>query len=229
MMADRPSLGIDPTTGFLYCIFVGNPPGDTSAEAWPNAEIFATCSENGGLDWSPALNLTNTRSEGCAPGDCEDDDYPSLAEIVDDDLHILYINDKDAGGIPQLEGSWTLNPVLHLKFPKSSLPCAVGVEEEKNRIIPNSFTLSQNVPNPFEMGTTISYTLPQKSNISLKIYDIAGREVVKLLEGEMEAGYHTIHWDGKDQAGSKVSSGIYFYRLNAQFGQTQVRKMIILR
>jgi hypothetical protein len=233
LMADRPSLGIDPTTGFLYCIFVGNPPGDTSAERWPNAELFATCSENGGLDWSPAVNLTNTSSIGCTPGNCEDDDYPSLAEIVDDDLHILYVNDKDAGGIPHDEGSWTLNPVLHLKVPKTILPCGVGVEEEKEEGFPGSFSLTQNVPNPFEKGTIIAYTLPQKSHVSLKVYDLTGREVKSLIGGEMSAGYHSLRWDGKDEAGKKVSSGIYFYRLNARGRETrpytQTRKMIILR
>jgi hypothetical protein len=232
-MADRPSLGIDPATGFLYCVFTANPPGDTSAAAYPNGELFVSCSEDGGLNWSPATNLTNTPTPGCTPGNCDDDDYPSLAEIVNDTLHIVYINDLDAGGAVRPEGSWTLNPVRYLKVPASTLPCQVGVEEEKDRVNPKSFTLSQNVPNPFEKGTTISYTLPKKSNVSLKVYDITGREVVRLLKGEMDAGYHTLRWDGKDETGKEVSSGIYFYRVKSRIGQasefTKARKMVVLR
>jgi hypothetical protein len=229
MMADRPSLGIDPTTGNLYCIFVGNPPGDTSAIGFPNAEIYATCSGNGGLNWGPAVNLTNNPSIGCTPGTCEDDDYPSIAEIVDDNLHILYINDKDAGGIPQNEGSWTLNPVMYLKIPKSNIICATGVEEGKDRIdLPKSISLAQNIPNPFGTGTKISYSLPEKSNVSLAIFDISGRLVKNLLEGEMEAGYHTLHWDGSDNKGDSISRGIYFYRLSTG-NTTLTKKMVLLK
>jgi hypothetical protein len=232
MMADRPSLGIDPSTGNLYCIFVGNLLGDTSAAAWPNAEIFATCSEDGGLNWGPAVNLTNTPTPGCTPGNCEDDDWPSLAEIVYDNLHIIYINDKDAGGDAggqRGEGAPTLNPILYYKYPKANIPCVVvGTEEENEKVLPTSFTLSQNVPNPFGRGTTISYTLPVKSSVDLSVYDITGREVASLLEGEMDAGYHTLSWDGKDNSGNSVSAGVYFYRLQAS-DVTKTRKLVVLR
>jgi hypothetical protein len=228
MMADRPSLGIDPSTGYLYCVFVGNAPGDTSAGAWPNGDLYAASSCDGGLTWGDAVNLTTTASIGCTPGNCEDDDYPSLAEIVDDNLHILYVNDKDAGGIPQTEGSWTLNPVLYYKVPKTSVPCLVGVEEENEKVLPAAFTLAQNVPNPFGTGTTIAYTLPVKSGVALSVYDITGREVASLIEGEMEAGYHTLRWDGKDNTGNPVSAGVYFYRLQSS-DFTQTRKLVVLR
>jgi hypothetical protein len=228
-MADRPSLGIDPVTGNLYCVFTGTPPGDTSAAAFPNGELFAACSEDGGFNWGPAVNLTNTPTPGCTPGNCDDDDYPSLAEIVNDTLHIIYINDKDAGGAVRPEGSWTLNRVHYLKIPASTIPCqVVGVEEEDSRGFPKHFMLSQNTPNPVGSATTIAYTLPQKSDVSLMLYDITGREVKSLLKGEMEAGYHSLRWDGKDEDGKTVSSGIYFYRISSG-NFTQTRKMVVLR
>jgi hypothetical protein len=231
MMADRPSLGIDTLTGDLYCVFVGNPPGDTSAAGWPNAELFSASSCDGGLTWGPAVNLTKTPSPGCIPGECEDDDWPSLAEIVDDYLHILYFNDKDAGGDAggqRGEGVPTLNPVLFLKIPIDSVPCIVGVEEEEEKVGPVSFSLFQNTPNPFNKLTAISFQLKAPSQTILKVYDIAGREVIRLLEGEMEAGYHTLRWHGKDGVGKEVSSGIYFYRISSG-NFTQTRKMIILK
>jgi hypothetical protein len=233
MMADRPSLGIDPSTEVFFCTFVGNPPGDTSAAGYPNGEIFVACSEDRGLNWWPAINLTNTPSPGCTPGNCEDDDYPSLAEITDDNLHILYVNDKDAGGIPFGEGNWTLNPVLYLKVPSNILHCVVGSEEKENQEFQSRFWLSQNTPNPFNKLTAISFQLKAPSQTTLKVYDIAGREVANLFEGEMKVGYHTLHWDGSDNNGKKVSSGIYFYRLtvqgNVKHPYTHTRKMIILR
>jgi hypothetical protein len=228
-MADRPSLGVDPVTGDLFCIFVGNPPGDTSAGGFPNGEIYAASSCDGGLTWGPAINLTETPSPGCTPGDCEDDDQPSQTEIVDDYLRIQYINDKDAGEAPNGEGDWTLNPVLYLKVQVDSVPCTqVGIEEEKFYQLPKKIVLSQNTPNPFGLETTITYSLTTKSNVTLTVYNIAGREVVRLLEGEMEPGYHSLRWDGKDEVGKEVSSGIYFYRLHT-YNFIQTRKMVLLR
>jgi hypothetical protein len=112
--ADRPSLAIDCNTGFLYCIWVVNSDADLAANGYPNGEIYGAYSRDGGATWSEPINLTNSPTPGCAPGTCDDDDYPSLAFSLDDELHILFINDKDAGGIPQTEGTETNNPVMDL-------------------------------------------------------------------------------------------------------------------
>ena len=227
-MADRPSLGIDPATGYLYCIFTANPFGEMSASGWPNGELFGVSSCDEGLTWGPAVNLTNTPTPGCAPGDCDDDDYPSLAEIVNDTLHIIYINDKDAGAAVRTEGTWTLNPVHYLKVPANTIPCQVGIEEEKGNIIPKSFSLTQNSPNPFGLTTSIAYSLPRKSGVSLAVYDITGREVKTLVNEFKESGVYRVEWDGRNVTGERVPSGIYFYRLKTgEFVQT--RKMVVLR
>jgi hypothetical protein len=99
---------------------------------------------------------------------------------------------------------------------------------EPNKSIPERFILAQNFPNPFNPSTTIEFALPSKSDVSLKIYDILGREVKTLSAGKLDAGYHGVIWDGKNEAGSAVSSGIYFYKLKA--GETIIsRKMVLLR
>jgi len=77
-------------------------------------------------------------------------------------------------------------------------------------LLPTHFALEQNYPNPFNPTTTISYELPHAANVSLKIYDIIGREVVSLVEGLQAAGYHEVTLNGRD-----FSSGLYFYRLIA--------------
>jgi len=72
-----------------------------------------------------------------------------------------------------------------------------------------------NYPNPFNPSTTISYALPYSSNVELTIYDITGKVVRTFNEEVQSAGYQNIVWNGTNQNGSRVSSGIYFYRFKA--------------
>ena len=94
--------------------------------------------------------------------------------------------------------------------------------------VPQATFLSQNFPNPFNPMTTISFGLKQKGFISLRVYDVAGRLVRTLAEGDREAGVIIEEWNGRDNSGRATASGIYFYRLVAgDFVQT--RKMVMLR
>jgi hypothetical protein len=91
-----------------------------------------------------------------------------------------------------------------------------------------SYELSQNYPNPFNPSTKISFALPEATEVSLKIYDVAGQLVQTLVNGVIEAGRHQVVWDGTNQNGMQVASGVYFYQLRAgEF--KQVRKMSLLR
>jgi len=91
---------------------------------------------------------------------------------------------------------------------------------------PLEFSLSQNYPNPFNPTTTIEFTLPAKSNVVLKIYDIIGQEVLKVMDKEIEAGYHKLNLDM-----SRFSSGVYMYRIDVKGfdgnNHTAVKKMIL--
>ena len=88
--------------------------------------------------------------------------------------------------------------------------------------------VKQNYPNPFNPATTISFHLPKSCKVTLKIYNLLGQEVRALADHTMEAGTHDISWDGTDNSGNPVASGVYFYRLNA--GESNiVRKMIFMR
>jgi hypothetical protein len=75
---------------------------------------------------------------------------------------------------------------------------------------PTEYSLMQNYPNPFNPTTTIRYALPTPSKVSLKLYDMLGREVASLVDEEKEAGEYNVHFEMKD-----VASGVYFYRLHA--------------
>lgn len=96
-----------------------------------------------------------------------------------------------------------------------------GVEAESE--LPAAFELKQNYPNPFNPTTTISYLIPTAGNVSLKVYDILGNEVVQLVNGFQNAGSYSIKFDGKN-----LASGIYFYRLNSG-SFSSVKKLTLIK
>jgi hypothetical protein len=93
---------------------------------------------------------------------------------------------------------------------------------------PRTYALYQNAPNPFLKSTAIQYQLPAKGRVSLKVYDLTGRLVSTLVNGEEEAGFYTISWNRQDSKGRRLSNGVYFYRLvSGDF--TTTKKMVVLR
>jgi len=103
---------------------------------------------------------------------------------------------------------------------------ATGVEEIS--IIPDEYYLRQNFPNPFNPSTTIEYGIPEAGNVSIKIYNIIGQEVRSLVNNKQEAGAYNIIWDGKDNWGTYVASGVYFYKITVNKYQN-IQKLILLR
>jgi hypothetical protein len=95
-------------------------------------------------------------------------------------------------------------------------------------VLPTALALDQNHPNPFNPQTSIRYALPQAGPVRLQVFDLQGRLVRTLVRGEQAAGVHTVVWKGRDDAGSEVASGIYFYRLSTDAGD-DVRKMTLLK
>ncbi len=103
-----------------------------------------------------------------------------------------------------------------------------GVEDPSASPLPSEFNLAQNWPNPFNMATRIDFALPKSSEIELAVYNVLGQKVKILAQGNYAAGVHSIDWDGVDESGSTVSTGIYFYRLNAG-NKVIVKKMVVLK
>jgi hypothetical protein len=93
---------------------------------------------------------------------------------------------------------------------------------------PGAFALEQSYPNPFNPSTTISYTVPVSTQVRLSIFNSVGMEVRNLQSGTVEAGTHSITWDGTDANGAAVTSGVYFYRLSAD-GFSAVRSMMLTK
>jgi hypothetical protein len=93
-------------------------------------------------------------------------------------------------------------------------------------LTPANFELFQNYPNPFNPTTTINYALPRDGNVTISIYSVNGEKVKSVLNQFMEKGFHTVEWNGTNQNGSPVSTGIYIYELIA--GDQRLAKKMFL-
>ncbi|MBD3402291.1 T9SS type A sorting domain-containing protein [candidate division GN15 bacterium] len=104
--------------------------------------------------------------------------------------------------------------------------CVVGGGGEI--ILPHSYGLVQNYPNPFNPTTTIEFSLPRSAHVNLTVFNILGQRVRTLVDGDRPAGSHAVRWDGTSDDGTRVSSGVYFYRIDAG-DWTSSRKMLLLK
>jgi parallel beta-helix repeat protein len=100
-----------------------------------------------------------------------------------------------------------------------------SVEQEA---IPTEFSLDQNYPNPFNPATVINYSLPINSFVTLKVFDMLGREVKTLINNEVVAGRHAVEWKGDDNSGNRVATGVYVYRVSAD-NFVSSKKMILIK
>ena len=112
------------------------------------------------------------------------------------------------------------------RWHQSDLPTAI--ESSAISAEPRSFHLEQNYPNPFNHATHIGFTLKQSSSVSLQVFNTHGQLVATLVEGTRSAGTYQTVWDGRDDQGQAVSSGIYIVRLDAA-GQQASRKMLLVQ
>ena len=103
-----------------------------------------------------------------------------------------------------------------------------GVDMAENILKPITIRLAQNYPNPFNPTTHINFELPEAENVQILIYNAAGQQIKTLTNSQFSAGKHQVEWNGKDNSGRKVSSGVYFYQLKTN-GFNKVMKMILAK
>jgi hypothetical protein len=101
---------------------------------------------------------------------------------------------------------------------------SVNIEDQRD--LPDNFELLQNYPNPFNPSTRISYRIPERSTVSIKVFDILGKEIKTLLDKELSPGSYTIDWAAKDSNGQLLPSGVYLIRLNAENANSSYIKTI---
>ncbi|KPK71175.1 hypothetical protein AMJ71_00890 [candidate division TA06 bacterium SM1_40] len=95
-------------------------------------------------------------------------------------------------------------------------------------LTPKTYFLGQNKPNPFQMTTSISYALPHGSRVTLGVYNIVGQLVRTVVDEWQPANVYSVAWDGRDEHGREVASGVYIYRLETE-DFTATRKMVTLK
>ncbi|MFH1009464.1 MAG: T9SS type A sorting domain-containing protein [Candidatus Latescibacterota bacterium] len=122
--------------------------------------------------------------------------------------------------------SWPYEGKIHLQHineeGKMGVTTSVSSPSEDLEL-PNQFRLAQNVPNPFNPTTTIAYDIPQAGDVTMTVYTITGQKVAVLVDGHLEAGHHSMLFEGSD-----FGTGAYLYRLEAE-GFVETRRMVLLR
>jgi hypothetical protein len=112
-------------------------------------------------------------------------------------------------------------------YPGHFADAMTSVEQTSNEI-PLQYALSQNYPNPFNPSTTINYDLAHSGDVRIVIYNMLGQKVIELVNQTQPAGRYTVRWEGRDDHGASVSSGVYFYQMRAG-SFTKVNKMMLLK
>jgi flagellar hook assembly protein FlgD len=104
----------------------------------------------------------------------------------------------------------------------------VAVRKEKSGTMPSRYALEQNYPNPFNPTTVIEYQTLEAGRVTLEVFSVLGEKVATLVNGFQEAGYYQQEWNGRDQSGRQVASGLYIYRLQAG-DFSGVRSMVLMK
>lgn len=228
---DWPQIGVSEDGDVLYVVYVGFSPNDVDpTNNISFGDIMGVCSTDGGNSWSDPQNLTNP--DGSYPG--MDDRYPSISPANNGagmepgmDAYIVYQADATAGSfvIGEEPLDWDYLVFTGVAF---DVP-ANDVGGERGTPLPKTVRLLQNYPNPFNPHTHIRFEITERAQtVRCAIYDCRGRHVRTLLAGELEAGEHEVVWDGRDDSGRELGSGVFFSRLSLG-GRTFTRKMLLLR
>jgi hypothetical protein len=148
----------------------------------------------------------------------EQTEHPALAEAGQGAAQ-LGLEHDEGGNDAVLEGVLQQRPDQNRR---------TDVEQEVSSETPSEFRLDQNYPNPFNPVTMIRYALPQSGHVTVTVYSILGQPVSVLVDQHQEAGTYRVTWDGTDDSGNIVATGLYLYRLETpEFAQT--RRMVFVK
>jgi len=199
MICARPSLGED-EQGNLFVAweeFDGVNVEQTTSRV--RADIWYSTSTDNGVTWAEGTKITDGGDVSYR--------FPSILNPIGDTVMVQYLIDQVAGFFLYAEGPATSNPIVVQKWEN---PYKKGVEGPKT-VLPGKMDVTAG-PNPFRRSTRLSYAVPYRGNVSLDIFDAAGRNVRTLAGGRSEAGRFDAVWDGRTQSGALVPEGVYLYR-----------------
>jgi len=159
-----------------------------------------------------------------------------IVDIVDTDIEGYYGFTNLQSGIYEVSaftpyGEGALDEPIELTFNNcgnADIVIVATSADEISNLLPERTALGQNYPNPFNAHTTISFNLQSTENVELSVYNIVGQKIVTLQNSLMNAGEHSVIWDGRDDKGNEIASGVYFYRLSAG-NLTETKRMIFLK
>ena len=166
-------------------------------------------------------------------GDADGDGFNEVAlsfQGIDDSLQVIdEVYNSDSTRFDRTVRETVPAPVrAFVRIYEFDAGFVVAVEEDPNTL-PAGFQLHENYPNPFNPSTTIGYTIPSETNVTVRVYDITGRIVKTLVHGQSHApGSYEIVWDGTGDGGQTLASGTYFYSLE-YLGRRDVKAMILLK
>jgi len=202
---------VAPSDGFYYA--------DSTIPEWTNSLLVVTL-KNGNVTDQELYQFKLTEDGKGLADSTEENPNPRKFFAGDQNnngrLRDLTFS-PDGSTLYLITNNWNgVNPIIVYKY-----DAPVSISEKEYH--PAVFGLSQNYPNPFNPSTTITFSLPEKENVRLFVYDILGREIIKLADGIYEAGEHKIVLNG-----SNLPSGIYFYRIEARnFSKT--KKLVLTK
>ena len=185
---------------------IANQEPDFSVEAGTIDLSYSCCSQN----LTGTGNITNN---------------PEFVNPVMDDFHLQQTSHCIDSGDPgsPLDPDGTRADMGALYYDQSSV--GIGVKQTG---IPFKFILFPAYPNPFNPSTIIPFQLPQQVNVKLEIFNTLGQRVCTLINSQFEAGYHEVVWNGSDDSGVQMPSGVYLYRIKTQ-NFLQFRKVLLMK
>ena len=138
-------------------------------------------------------------------------------------------NIDDSGDSTTLRAQWgSINPKFYYAWNYDTGQPALGIQDEPTPVA-KKFALYQNYPNPFNPETNIRFSIPQRERTTLTIYNTLGQIVRRQVYGYLEPGNYLFTWNGTDQNGSAVATGIYFYEVKAGNKYRDIRKMVLIK
>jgi hypothetical protein len=157
-------------------------------------------------------------------------DFSDAVTINDLDKSSVEVKNLDKNAVYYWRASSKTNSGLISNYsaPTSFNTGSTVTAIENKEELPTQFELSQNYPNPFNPATVIKFSIPNSQFVTLKVYDMLGREVKTLVSQESAAGKYSVDWNGDDNFGNKVATGAYVYRLTAG-GFVSVKKMLLIK
>jgi len=195
-------------------------------------DIVISVSQNNGDTWSEPIVLNGVDTPEMA-GQIPEFAYPGnrMDYVGQNDsgyavgrLYLMYLDDDTYGSSVQNIGQSTGGTMQY-----ASLDITFAETPNTNgEVTPLTSMLQQNYPNPFNPETTISFNVAKSGNVDLDVYNMKGQLVKTLMNGSATAGLHQVVWNGNDNSGNKVASGVYFYKIS-NAGRSETMKMVLMK